>query len=52
VIEDTILFAMVGVGGPREVAFRVIIFVGVRLVLAVLVTGGRQAWLRAAAPAA
>lgn len=49
IIEDTFLFAVAGAAGGREVAARMLILVGVRLALAVLVTGGRQAWLRASA---
>ena len=45
-IEDTFLFAVVGASGARDVTVRVIILVGVRLALAVIVTGGRQEWLR------
>ncbi|HEV8701113.1 MAG TPA: nucleoside recognition domain-containing protein [Candidatus Polarisedimenticolia bacterium] len=46
VIEDTFLFAVVGASGGREVTARVCTLVGVRLALAVIVTGGRQSWLR------
>ena len=45
IIEDTFLFAVVGAGGPREVATRMIILISVRLGLAVAVTRGRQIWL-------
>ncbi len=46
VIEDTFLFAVVGARGVGEVAVRMIILAGVRLALAVIVTRGRQIWLR------
>ena len=52
IIEDTFLFAVVGAGGPREVAVRMLILIGVRLGLAVAVTGGRQIWLRSRIPQA
>jgi hypothetical protein len=46
VIEDTFLFAVVGARGVGEVAVRMLILAGVRLALAVIVTRGRQIWLR------
>jgi hypothetical protein len=48
VIEDTLLFALIGAQGPGTVAARMALLVGVRLALALLVTA---AWERRRAPA-
>jgi len=45
VFEDTFLFALIGARGPLEVARRMLVLAGVRLALAVAVTGGRRLWL-------
>jgi len=45
IIEDTLLFALAGAAGPREVAGRMLLLVGLRLFLALAVLGGRQAIL-------
>ncbi len=45
VIEDTFLFAWIGARGPLEVAGRMLLLAGVRLTLAVAITGGRHLWL-------
>ena len=45
VIEDTFLFAWIGATSPLEVAGRMLLLAGVRLTLAVAVTGGRRLWL-------
>ena len=46
IIEDTLLFALVGAAGPGEVAGRMLLLAGLRLLLALTVLGGRQALLR------
>lgn len=46
VIEDTLLFALIGAHGPGEVAARMATLAGLRLVLAIAVLAGRQAMLR------
>jgi len=45
VIEDTFLFAWIGARNPLEIAGRMLVLAGVRLALAVAVTGGRRLWL-------
>jgi len=42
IIEDTLLFALVGARGPGEVATRMLLLAGLRLLLALAVLGGRQ----------
>jgi hypothetical protein len=49
IVEDTLLFALVGAGGPLEVAGRMALLASVRLVLAVAVVGGRARFVRPAA---
>ena len=46
IIEDTLLFALAGAAGPGEVAGRMLLLAGLRLLLALTVLGGRQALLR------
>ena len=43
VIEDTFLFALVGARGPGEVALRMLLLAGLRLLLALAVLGTRRA---------
>ena len=43
IIEDTFLFALVGARGPGEVALRMLLLAGLRLLLALAVLGGRRA---------
>ena len=51
IIEDTLLFALVGASGPGEVARRMLLLAGLRILLALAVLGGRQALLRGKKPA-
>jgi hypothetical protein len=48
VLEDTLLFALIGAPGPGEVLRRTAVLIGARLVLAILVTAG---WERLRPPA-
>ena len=50
IIEDTLLFALVGARGPVEVAWRMATLAGLRLLLALTVLVGRQALLRGRKP--
>jgi hypothetical protein len=50
IVEDTLLFAIVGAPGLAEVARRMAILVGVRLVLAIGLTAARARLLRGRAP--
>jgi len=50
IIEDTLLFALVGARGPVEVAWRMLTLAGLRLLLALTVLAGRQALLRGKKP--
>jgi hypothetical protein len=51
IIEDTLLFALVGASGPGEVARRMMLLAGLRILLALTVLGGRQGLLRGKKPA-
>jgi hypothetical protein len=50
IIEDTLLFALVGASGPGEVARRMSVLAGLRILLAVTILAGRQALLRGKNP--
>jgi hypothetical protein len=50
IIEDTLLFALVGARSPVEVAWRMATLAGLRLLLALTVLVGRQALLRGRKP--
>lgn len=50
IVEDTLLFALVGAAGPLEVLGRMALLASVRIVLAVAITG-TYARLRPAPPA-
>jgi len=50
IIEDTLLFALVGARSPAEVAWRMATLAGLRLLLALTVLVGRQVLLRGRKP--